>query len=148
MWLIPAFVALLEHPDVLQVRYDACMHGSDRLKRQLLCTNLPELESMGSCDNSHTRKKWGQLPDSSFATASEAEYPKIFCDRIAHAVALAAGRCNHLVMPQDLEAAAAKTAVQKQPKIEKLPPLLEEFKFQVTLLFLTGDVQLLMPKVA
>ena len=56
-----------------------------------------------------------------------------------HAVSLAAGRCNQLVVRQDWDAAAAKSAVQKQPKIEKLPPILDELKFQVTLAISNGQ---------
>ena len=57
MWFIDPWPALCSKN--LQVFYDACMHGGERKKAQLLLTNVPELQTLARlCDNSHSHSSW------------------------------------------------------------------------------------------
>ena len=67
------------------------MHGGSRDKWQRLLTNLPTLKSLEArCDGGHSHLPWGaQMAGSNFlgfATAEEAEYPQVFCEKVAKAL--------------------------------------------------------------
>ena len=90
MWFIDPWPSLCNKN--LQVFYDACMHGGERRKPQLLLTNVPELQTLARlCDNSHSHSSWKPTP-LGFPTAKEAAYPQLFCARFAEALVLSAGR--------------------------------------------------------
>ena len=138
LWEIPAFQPLIQQ--CFRVTFDACMHGSDRDKRTTFLTNLSELRELAIlCDKSHRHRPWGILPDGTFATASEAEYPALLCDSIAACVALAAGRHGYKIVP-DEQGLMPHVASQKQPRVSKCPIVLEEFKFQVTIPLPSGKL--------
>ena len=91
MWWIPCIAELEALRGVLEVRYDACMHGGARKKHQLLLTNCPALKALEVfCDGRHPHKKWVPLwrqgRFDGYSTREEAEYPAIFCERYAAAV--------------------------------------------------------------
>ena len=132
MWMIPEFIELEQH--CLHLAYDVCMHGRDRDKHQMLWTSMPELQVLAvCCDLSHPHRPWGQTPSGSFATASETEYPGLFCARFAAAAALAAGSLRILPSASDVTTASARTAAQTQPKVSKALVLIEEYHYQVTI---------------
>ena len=131
MWLIPEFVRL--KPQCLHIAYDVCMHGGDRDKHQVLWTSMGELKALGvSCDRSHPHRPWGHTPSGAFATATETEYPSLFCSRFAAAAALAAGNLRMLPSSSDVTNASAKTAAQTQPKVSKALVIIEEYRYHVT----------------
>ena len=132
MWLIPEFIKLQQH--CLHLAYDVCMHGGDRDKHQMLWTSMPELQVLAvCCDRSHPHRPWGQTPSGSFATASETEYPTLFCARFAAAAAHAAGSLHILPSACDVTTASARTAAQTQPKVSKALVIIEEYHYQVTI---------------
>ena len=132
MWMIPEFVELKPH--CLHLAYDVCVHGGDRDKHQMLWTSLPELQALAvTCDRSHPHRPWGQTASGSFVTASETEYPPVFCSRFAAAAALAAGSMHLLPSASDITTASARTAAQSQPKVSKALILVEEYHYQVTI---------------
>ena len=71
----------------------------------------------------------------SVSTAKEAAYPRLFCARFAEALVLSAGRQGILVSatsPIQQSTAALQAAVRKQCKVSKYKPLLDDYKFRVT----------------
>ena len=121
MWMIPEFVELKPH--CLHLAYDVCMHGGDRDKHQMLWTSLPELQALAvTCDRSHPHRPWGQTASGSFVTASETEYPHVFCSRFAAAAALAAGSLRILPSASDVTTKVSKALI-----------LVEEYHYQVTI---------------
>ena len=86
MWQLPIFKVLLVHPVVFDVCYDACMFGGIRKKSQRLRTNIVNLSTMAlRCDNSHDHAPWRSQEHGllKYHTADEAEYPYLFCEKLA-----------------------------------------------------------------
>ena len=74
-------------PDYFQ--FHACMHGGRRRKcTTLACFQHPAMFSLAvSCDNQHEHEPWGVITHGErqlhFATADEATYPVLLCQRAA-----------------------------------------------------------------
>eukprot|EP00973_Karenia_brevis_P083044 11513065-Karenia_brevis.AAC.1 len=62
-----------------------CMHGRKLDKWTRLRTNMPGMKSLRArCDQLHEHASWQvALKTGKFPTAAEAEYPELFCVRMA-----------------------------------------------------------------
>ena len=65
-----------------------CMHGSKRDKWTCLRTNMSTVSRMQAvCDGKHKHAPWGYNSNTKgYNTAEEAEYPPLFCRRLAECV--------------------------------------------------------------
>jgi hypothetical protein len=87
-WWIPEVESILQLRDVGDVFFQHCMHGSERDKwTRLRCYPTHQYVSLAlTCDKSHPHKPWGAYGPGQFATADEAEFPGLLCERIARIV--------------------------------------------------------------
>ena len=121
----------------------ACMYGSKRLKKTGLLINFlaPNLQKL--CDNGHKHLPWthSETIDPAtgkkrqvFDTASEAEYPRQFCEALAIAftVELQSRGFSWRLEPP-LQESAAYLANNKQPRGRRGHAVISEFKHLVEL---------------
>ena len=135
LWHIGEYKQLLDI--AFFVHFDACMHGSSRLKHTSFLTNVPELASLAiSCDGRHEHQPWGMLDvggDKQFATSQEAAYPKQLCESISDCLKLRAASLgfdvDSMILPSDSK---AKMAAQTQPRRKAGPPIVSEYKYTQT----------------
>ena len=111
-----------------------CMFGSRRRKATRLMHLCPEMQRTNvSCDSSHEHDPWGRLPDSSFATAAEVQYPPLMCSVMASAFVEQIVSLGAKPVASELQGAtlslnlASQIAAGKQPPGKKIPPLVPEF---------------------
>ena len=113
-----------------RVDFHACMHGSERNKATRLLAS-PKLydELAVQCSNDHPHKPWFVVSTGSkleFATALEAEYPRLLCTRMAACLKNIA-ESRHLRLGQNLSSSqAARQAWGVQ--VAESKPLIPEFK--------------------
>ena len=90
LWYTGLMKFLLALPMCLDIDYDACMHGGNRPKKQRFRSTLRGLQPLAvRCDQQHWHAPWGLVrtaQGSHFATAEEAEYTQLLCDRYAKLV--------------------------------------------------------------
>ena len=131
MWQIPAFEGLRERLQL--VVFDSCRHGSKRKKATAFLTNHAALHSLsGPCPGCLVHEKWGRRT-SDYATAEEAAYPRLLCQRIVACVDAACdARCLLPARSITSSLHAARVAAQSQPRGRRCPPLLSEFAHTVT----------------
>ena len=133
-WLFPGMNDLLSR-GYSDVEFDGCMHGGsrDRLcKWRVLGHAFDPLKL--KCDSTHEHKPWSMSKVDGkwvFPTAEEASYPKVLTDRVALLVL----KALDLPLPFNLQMNFEADTVQaqaaqagKQPRGNKLPPLVSEFK--------------------
>ena len=138
MWFIQGFISLAADSRVREIIYDACMNGGCRPKRQKLLTFLIDCSDIEAlCDMNHEHKPWGFSFDKGFDTATEAEYPDLFCDRICastakywnlNIVASSSSQNNPAARRANVAAMAAK-----QARGRKIPNVMSEYKMNVTI---------------
>ena len=133
-WLYPGMPDLLRN-GFQDVDFHGCMHGGERARWCRWRVNSSFLSSLAiQCDNSHPHAPWKmQKVDGvwQFPTAAEAAYPKVLADRVA--LLLVRGLGVNLPFNSELADADNSAALQaaqsgKQPRGNKLPPLVSEFK--------------------
>lgn len=119
----------------------ACMYGSKRLKKTALLINFEAANLRKLCDNSHKHLPWTHKvtvdPETNktvqvFDTASEAEYPRAFCEALAVAFTLelqSRGLSWSLEPPMEMN--AAYLANNKQPRGGRSHAVISEFKHMV-----------------
>ena len=131
MWHFPAFAELRAR--VQLVVFDSCRHGSKRKKATAFLTNNAVLHSLsGPCPGCPVHEKWGKRK-SGYATAEEAAYPRLLCQRIVACVDEACdSRCLLPARSITSSLHAARVAAQSQPRGRRCPPLLSEFAHTVT----------------
>ena len=129
----------------------ACMYGSKRLKKTAFLINFDAPNMRVACDDSHPHLPWSNRlevdPSTKqtrrvFDAASEAEYPKGLCDAIATAFSL---ELQARGVTWNMEAAfadeAALLSTNKQPRGQRSPVLVSEFKHKIQI-SVPGHVQL------
>ena len=142
LWELPPYVALLR----VSAKYDfhSCMHGGSREKSTTFLSNRNLGQLCLWCDGSHAHLPWGVSNDGSFATAEEAEYPMLLCDRLAQIwldMALEMG-FQQLDQLDDVSGKArADIAARVQPR-RSIPPLVREFSRILEVQVPGGVVQL------
>ena len=131
MWQLPAFASLKARLQL--VVFDSCRHGSKRKKATAFLTSHTALHSLwGPCPGCLTHEKWGRRK-SGYATAEEAAYPRLLCQRIVACVDAACDtRCLLPARSITSSLHAARVAAQSQPRGRRCPPLLSEFAHTVT----------------
>ena len=120
-----------------------CMHGGDRDKETAWwCfdprhpqTNLFQSLEL-RCDGSHTHKTWRPFRDASgkmYPTKTEAAYPHLLCERVAHILKTAAIEQGY-TFSEDLDEqlqhephVAQRQLFASQPRGHKLKPLVSEY---------------------
>ena len=126
MWYLPPFQELQQLHTL--VSFDACRHGSSRNKATALLTNVSCVSDLsGPCPGCATHAPWGRTA-SGYATASEAAYPRLLCERILACVDAHAAAKD--VVPQPgatTPLAEARAAAHTQPRGRKFAPLISEF---------------------
>ena len=143
-WATKPITSLLRCPH-LCTRLHHCMFGSQRRKHTLLCHAIPFLQVMQvSCDGSHEHLPWGRLPNGGWATKAEVAYPPLMCRCLAHSFVSQLQALGAKPLPPTLHdaelqpARAAQVATSHQPS-KRLPPLVSEYAYVVTV---TGPASL------
>ena len=113
--------------------FSSCMHGGLRDKKTTFLSSLDLSPLCLECDGQHDHLPWGLQSDSSFATAAEAEYPWLLCQRIsqlvvAHAKSL--GFCLSAPFSEIRGKIRSDAAVYVQSR-KAMPPLVSEFHYVV-----------------
>ena len=131
LWQFPAWAALAARHSF--VTFDSCRHGSQRKKATAFLTNSELLHCLsGPCPGCPQHLPWGKQRGS-FATAEEAGYPKLLCERIISCVdksAAARGIAPERLAPSKLS--ASRAGGQLQPRGRKFPPIISEFAYTVS----------------
>ena len=137
MWLLPEWRLLRSHS--LDVFFDSCMWGSCRKKSTRFLTTCVEMLSLArTCDNKHSHASWlpvGNKGSIQYATAQEAACPHELCQAMSSALQLQAASFNLEIVrecPLEQSSHAAAASARRQPKLSKYKPLLEDFKYRVT----------------
>ena len=151
LWLLWPYSVLIELYGFFDVDFQHCRHGGSRPKWTRLRTLMIELRPMaGLCpglSETHKHKPWGLTTIegnvSSFATAEEAEYPRLQCETMADASVLSAtamGFCGLGVqVNQDIRDASAMQlrrmagSADRSNAGRKPLPLISEFEDVITL---------------
>ena len=135
----------------LSTEFHHCCYGSQRRKRTKLAHTIPSLISMaafcpGESDN-HKHLPWGQT-QGRWATAEETAYPVELCNVWASRVCEMLLELGAVGRPQQLAEytanphRASQILNSTQPKAQRVPPLVKEFKSVVTIL---GPMSLSIP---
>ena len=110
--------------------FHACMHGGERNKRTRLLASAGLYDELAAdCDNSHPHKPWFVVKRGTgleFATAQEAEYPKVLVRRMAACLRRQAENQQLQLGPHLSSAQKARHAWGVQTVKGK--PLIPEFK--------------------
>jgi hypothetical protein len=119
MWHIDGWKTVAMLPDVVEVVFDACMHGGARPKKTKLLTNCGRLLSMAvMCDGNHPHQAWGPSKRNDnwvFATAEEATYPRAMCATMAGLFANALNTDRFVLpTPDSVHKGIAQAPVGKQ----------------------------------
>ena len=121
------------------VTFHNCAHGGDRDKSTSLWVNDNWLDSLAIlCDKRHSHKPWTTKLTGGgikFATAEEAAYPILLCERIVHCFrekALQLGAAAPDTMAEQAESATTNTPLSRLvlgalPRGHKVKPLVAEF---------------------
>ena len=124
LWELDVWRELLELPGVEDQVMQMCMHGSDRDKKSRLRSNMRSLECMAVlCDRSHEHRPWrtARATKVYFHHAEEAEYPQLFCSRLARVAADEARRRGYPVeKPKQERILQRKQERFVQPKQERI----------------------------
>ena len=138
LWgILTLLVAEMNDPQFTQwfaalrpVDFHACMHGGTRNKRTRLLASKDLYDELAvDCDNSHNHAPWFVIRRGSkleFATALEAEYPKLLCTRMAECLTKQA-QLRQVHVERSLSSSQrARQAWGNQ--ISRSKPLIPEFK--------------------
>ncbi|CAE7224116.1 unnamed protein product [Symbiodinium sp. CCMP2592] len=113
------------------VKFDLRAHGGEQHRQMLLHTNVQTLSALAvSADDN-------QEPSRAFQSVTSLRArPRLLCSRLAAQVVVFAGSLGFAVSPDAVKPSAnhrSSIAVQRQPKVSKVPPLMPEYKHRVTL---------------
>ena len=130
LWHLPCFQSLLQR--LALVSFDACLHGSTRKKATAFLSSHPVLGRLsGPCPGCPKHDAW--VVDGNYATALEAAYPKLLCERLVACIDDVAA--ERQLLPSKLqtsELANARAAGQVQPRGRRFAPVIGEFAHTVT----------------
>ena len=142
LWDLPPYIDLLKISN--RYSFHSCMHGGNRDKSTTFLSNRDLGQLCLWCDGSHDHLEWGVNEDGTFATAEEAEYPMILCDRLAQLwldMATDMG-FQQLDQLEDVSGKArADISARLQPR-RSIPPLIREFSRILEVQVPGGFVQL------
>ena len=144
LWEIPEFSGLV-HLGLFDVDFEHCRWSPDedcRPKWTRLRTNIPHLKQLsGKCNLPHKHLGWGILPNGTFATAGESEYPMGMCRAMVNCiheylepqgfVPRVPAQLNSMDKLQGHKKRRVMTV--NQPRGRKVPDLISEFKTIVKL---------------
>ena len=125
------------------VTFHNCAHGGDRDKSTSLWVNGSWLDSLAMlCDGKHQHKPWTTKLENGaikFATAEEAAYPILLCERIVHCLrdqALQMGASSPQTIAEQTEQPASshlsRLVLGALPRGHRLKPLVAEYGHYVT----------------
>ena len=126
--------------------FDSCMMGGDRDKATMWWCSDDLFESFNlRCNKLHEHKSWTPTITSTglhFPTATEASYPELLCERVAHLVQDKAERLGFCKFSSLVEQSKKKTSSALQhvnmgflPRGHKVKPLVSEFGSYKTWIF-------------
>lgn len=129
MWELPPFIELSMRATFHD--FDACMHGGLRAKWATFLSNGDLSDLCLRCDGSHEHLDWGVLPDGTFSTAEEAEYPDALCKSLAiifgrRAIELGFGFSANLT---DVHGKPVSDIATFQQPTKFVPPQISEFSY-------------------
>ena len=142
-WLVPLAIVLLMMPGVKCVIFAQCLHGGSRPVMRRWVSNIPGMETLaGGCpgqSKTHVHLAFGAAKQSGiwkFATAEEATYPVVLCNKTAK-IAAAALQSRGIMLQLDnilqshTQASTKRHCVRaeggKFVRGNKLPPIISEF---------------------
>ena len=115
--------------------FEACAWGSNRKTDKSFLSTLPQMcQLQAQCPGNHEHEPYGRKRDSSgkivYATADEAAYPRELAKQVVHIVSHALQ-----IFPDSSQATTANTPVNaagtvstaKQPRGQRMAPILSEF---------------------
>ena len=130
LWHLPCFQSLVQR--LTLVSFDACLHGSTRKKATAFLSSHPVLGRLsGPCPGCPKHDAW--VVDGTYATALEAAYPKLLCERLVACIDDVAA--ERQLLPSKLqtsELANARAAGQVQPRGRRFAPVIGEFAHTVS----------------
>ena len=142
-WNTSPMKALCEEQEHHYVTFHGCAHGGARDKSTSLWVNDTWLDELALlCDGKHTHKPWTTtMKDGSikFATAEEAAYPWLLCERIINcvrSVALQMGAHSPQTVAEQAEGpnsdSLSRVVLGALPRGHKVKPLVAEFGHYIT----------------
>ena len=137
-WNTTPMRTLCEEQQHHYVTFHNCAHGGDRDKSTSLWVNHNWLDSLGIlCDKRHSHKPWTTKligGGVKFATAEEAAYPVLLCERIVHCLREKALQLGAFAPDTIAEQAESTTNTQLSrlvlgalPRGHKVKPLVAEY---------------------
>ena len=127
LWETSYFKTIAAAMNVFFVQFDMCMFGGKRLEHTAIATASPHLMQFETlCDATHQHLPY-KYRRGKFDTATEAEYPRKFCQFLTQAVFECVQRVHNVKVQrlQLKQSQVAAIAVGKQPKAA--PNLVSEF---------------------
>ena len=143
-WNTSPMVALSKEREHHYVTFHNCAHGGDRDKSTSLWVNGDWLDSLAMlCDGKHQHKPWTTKLDNGtikFATAEEAAYPILLCERVVHCLrdhALKLGAFSPQTIADQTEQPAgshmSRLVLGALPRGHRLKPLVAEYGSFITI---------------
>ena len=143
MWETKYFTSLSQDQLKYQALLHHCMFGSSRKKSTRLLATFPQILKLAvKCNGQHQHAKWGRIRKK-WATAEEVEYPSGLCQAWSRVIVQilcdsgavqAATQINEI---EDFTTRQSRAEVGKQPRGNRIPPFVKEYKQIITL---TGPV--------
>ena len=141
MWQIQPWPMLLNNDKLEIVDHQVCMLGGKRNKWSRWLATRALLSSLKlTCDGTHEHEPWGVSKSLGsgwqFATAEEAEYPKVLCQRVAQLVHAQVVSDGAIPVPGGITEPGltdkqrthlSRAATGKLPRGRTLPQLVSEF---------------------
>ncbi len=139
LWVTPWFRPLLEV--ACFYNFEACAWGSKRKTDKSFLSTLPQMcQLQAQCPGNHEHEPYGRKRDSFgkivYATADEAAYPRELAKQVVHIVSHALQ-----IFPDSSQATTANTptnaagtvSTAKQPRGQRMAPILSEFAAVTTI---------------
>ena len=151
-WSTTFFLRLASFAQGHFVKFHNCCHGGARPKLTAFWTTVDWFDHLAIlCDGSHVHKSWRPLIKNRqlhFVTGEEAAYPPLLCQRIVSATlqnlyAADPSQNTFLTQAQAGDAAVHRVVLGKQPRGNKLKPLVAEFGSYKSCVFPARDVTFL-----
>ena len=142
LWMIPYVLELQRAYPLYASDFQACMYGSMRDKWTRVVASFPEITEMDAvCDRNHKHLGWGFTTDLQgrkvWATSEESQYPRKLCIALVQIVLQVAAARGVTLRPDSLHditghpllaAKHSQMAVGRQPRGNKMPPLVPDFQ--------------------
>ena len=140
MWETKYFASLSKHHFKYQAVLHHCMFGSTRKKSTQLLATYPQVVKLAvTCNGRHQHAKWGRIRNK-WATAEEVEYPRGLCQAWSNVMVQilceygAIKAATQISEIHDFTTRQSRAELGKQPRGNRIPPFVREYKQIITLL--------------